>query len=196
MPEPAHQQGTRKGALRSFRIGLFLLAGCFLACMPPAPAAPVEVRLYDLTATRVLLCDLSLSGRAGSRGAMATRTGNGEAFHGEWVELPCVTDSAPSPSGFDASLPTQTLPRSPVNGSWDWARDLGIDFDHFPDSYCSFTLLGDPGTLINGFFVENESTNGLLRRALQGELFHRKFKGAGLLGAAKDNRGHRYRLMG
>ncbi|WP_005033928.1 hypothetical protein [Holophaga foetida] len=73
-----------------------------------------------------------------------------------------------------------TLPilgtRSPMS-SWDWASSLGVDLEKNTER-CIFLLYGDRGTVIDGIVV-GESAGG-----------------EGLLGAAKDNKGRKYRVMG
>lgn len=196
MPHAGQQAGATPPGLRTGGVWVLLVICAALGCKPPLPTGPVAIHLYDLNTSRIMACTLSMSAKDRNQGEMLTRSTGGEAFYGEWVELARLREAEPDESGFDSSLPIRTLPSSPLSGSWDWATELGVDFEHFPDRYYSFTLAGDEGTLLNGFFVDNESSRSLFLRLVSGSLFRARFTGHGLRGAAKDNRGHRYRLIG
>jgi hypothetical protein len=74
-----------------------------------------------------------------------------------------------------------------------WAAGLGLDVDHIPDKYFSFMLSGNDGTIIEGIFLDNATASSMIMN------FSFKTDGlptGGLIGAARDNKGHRYKLIG
>jgi hypothetical protein len=154
----------------------------------------LEVRLYDLGGTKLLRCNLTPSPGNPYQGSMYSQTPNGEIFQGEWIKL--NSGKIPAPSSSDASqasipsLPAET--REAAN-QLSWAAGLGIDFGDFPSTYFSFLLHGSAGTLIDGFFLSNASAGGVLGRS---RFLNMGMPAGGLVGAARDNKGHLYKLMG
>jgi hypothetical protein len=59
-------------------------------------------------------------------------------------------------------------------------EDVGFDFKDPPSSYYILIINGDRGTLIDGIFF------------LRGSFL----EAPNMIGAAKDNRGHKYRIIG
>ena len=138
--------------------------------------------------------------RAQKKGFMRTKAPNGEVFQGEWVLLSTARAGASrSPTGYQPSLPIiPSEPSAALGSEWGWASGFGIDFASFPKTYWSFLLYGDSGTIIDGFFMVTPSEQpsgiaGFLRSTFAG---HGTPGSDSLIGAAKDNRGHRYKVMG
>jgi len=188
-------------AFRSSKVWLVLLILAVPACQlpkrQPAKVVPLEVRLYDLTGSKRLVCSMLPNSQGQNQGFIRTRDAEGENFQGEWMQVPTAkTPATPSESKYASSIPILPAPEGIMELKWGWSADLGIDFRHFPDHYFSFMLYGDSGTLISGFFLDRASSGSGFSR-----YFHRTFQGnsasgGGLLGAATDNKGHRYKLMG
>lgn len=61
--------------------------------------------------------------------------------------------------------------------SWEWASSMGVDLEKNAER-CIFLLYGDRGTVIDGIVVGETAGS------------------EGLLGAARDNKGRKYRVMG
>jgi len=173
-------------------IGACLLIPCSLACQHPVAKVegPVEIRLYDLSGEKRLVCDLVPSLNAPHQGFIRSKAANGEHFQGEWIRLNPIRQPDPVESKYPSSLPSLAAVTDPLQADWSWAAEFGIDFNDFPRTYFSFVLFGDTGTLITGFFLDN-MTAGRMAGFLRGGN-----PGVGLLGAARDNRGHHYKLMG
>jgi hypothetical protein len=183
---------------RSLSLLLVALAGC----RQPEVRVPAafSFRLYDLAETRRLACDLAPLEPDGGQGTVRSATPGDESFKGEWVRLACRPGDAavPGSSKYPSSLPLLPAQPSPLEAAWGWAADLGVDFSHLPRSYWSFFMYGDGGTRINGFFLDrdarqDEGVAAQVRLRFQREGTHRT---ARLMGAAQDNHGHRYRLIG
>ncbi|MDR3673059.1 MAG: hypothetical protein P4L36_19600 [Holophaga sp.] len=198
MRQEASPNPSRLRPLRGLRIGLLLILLPGLGCKQPVQPGPVEVRIYDLSGNKLLLCDLSGSNRSRNQGFIKSKSTGGEQFRGEWIRLNQVKDSSQTPSSiYPSSIPAINSQINPMSQAWSWAAEFGIDFKNFPDTYFSFMLYGDAGTLITGFFLNNASAgNGMIQNLLSGAYLSRQPPGNGLLGAAKDNKGHRYKLMG
>jgi hypothetical protein len=174
---------------------LLLLPG--LACRQPVQPGPVEVRIYDLSGNKLLFCDLSASQHNRNQGFIQSKPPEGEHFRGEWIRLNLAKETESSESHYASSIPALNTPGNVMSQSWSWSAEFGIDFNEFPSTYFSFTLYGDAGTLITGFFLNNASAgSGVIQNLLSGSLVNGQPPGNGLLGAAKDNKGHRYKLMG
>lgn len=193
--KPAFGRGPKKRP-RAFRHALpvlLLLALSSAACQPPQEAR-LEVRLYDLGGASLLRCNLSPSPSNPYQGSMRSQAPNGEVFQGEWIKL--NSGKIPEESSSDitqASLPPLPVEASAAASHLNWAAGLGIDFSHFPSTYFSFLLHGSAGTLIDGFFLANASAGGVLARS---RIFNMGLPAGGLIGAARDNKGHLYKLMG
>jgi hypothetical protein len=182
-------------ALRGLRVWLLLLLLPGFACQKPVQPGPVEVRIYDLSGSKLLLCELSASNR--NQGFLKSKSPEGEHFRGEWIRLNLVKETSKSESHYASSIPDINVQTNVMSQAWSWSAEFGIDFNAFPDTYFSFMLYGDAGTLITGFFLNNASAgSGLVQNLLNGTYLNGQPPGSGLLGAAKDNKGHRYKLMG
>jgi hypothetical protein len=181
---------VRASALVCIGACLPILGG--LACQQPVAReeGPVEIRLYDLSGEKRLLCDLAPSLKAPHQGFIRSKAAGGEHFQGEWIRLSPAREPDKAESKYPSSLPSLAAVTDPMQASWSWAAEFGISFNDFPRTYFSFMLYGDAGTLITGFFLDN-MTAGRMAGFLRGGN-----PGIGLLGAARDNRGHRYKLMG
>jgi hypothetical protein len=178
---------------------LFLVALFGPSCQTPREG-PMEVRLYDLSGAKLLRCNLTSSARNPNQGSMRTQAPNGEIFQGEWFKLNSFKASAQNTSTGSGTSNLASLPSLPVEVNqtpnplgWATGLGLGIDFDHFPATYFSFMLSGNGGTLIDGFFLLNSGTNGVMSGL---SLMANGIPSGGLIGAAKDNKGHRYKLIG
>ena len=171
------------------------------ACRRPAVQhAAAEVRLYDLSGSKLLVCAMPQADRGQKKGFMRTKAPNGEVFQGEWVLLTTAKGAAGRPAGgYQPSLPIIPIePSAAMSSAWGWASGLGIDFTNFPQTYWSFLLYGDSGTMINGFFIVTPTNQpggiaGFLRSSFSS---HGAPGSDSLIGAATDNRGHRYKVMG
>lgn len=198
-PEPRPSRHTHP-ALRSLLAGMVLLFLALLAtaCRKPVQQGPQEIRLYDLNGGNLLLCTLAASSRGPAQGAIRSKSVGGENFQGEWILVPTEqTPGEASASKYPSSLPVLPGQQGSMVLNWGWAADLGIDFSNFPERYFSFMLYGDAGTLITGFFVDHATSNNWLQNLFQSTTSSGKGpQFNALLGAAKDNRGHRYKLMG
>jgi len=176
---------------------LLLLAISGPACQTPQQGW-IEVRLYDLAGTKLLRCNLTASSRNQNQGSMRSQAPNGEVFQGEWIKLNSVKVSTRSPStgtntSSQATLPSLPVEANPSSGALSWAAGLGLDVDHIPDEYFSFMLSGNDGTIIEGIFLDNAIASSMIMN------FSFKTDGlptGGLIGAARDNKGHRYKLIG
>ncbi len=187
---------VRAGRLRRYR-GALLLPLLLLGpgCRMPQETA-IEVRLYDLSGARLLRCSLTPSGKNQNQGAMRCQAPGGEVYQGEWIKLNINKSSSRTSSGgssSQSSLPSVPGTVDTSTNTLAWATDMGIDFDHFPSTYFTFILNSNQGTLIDGFFLDNSSSGGMFAH---GGFISLGLPSGGLLGAARDNRGHRYKLMG
>ena len=200
--EPATRRPTSRPCALRPSWAAVLLIPALAGCRQPAVRGPeaYAVRLYDLHDARRLACDLTPSGLDGAQGTAQARVPGGESFQGEWTRLAWQrTASAGNGDGkYPSSLPVLPAQANPLEATWGWAADLGIDFSRFPSSYWSFFLYGSGGTRISGFFLDRSATldPGVGTRVRQ--LFQRQAapRQAHLLGAARDNLGHRYKLIG
>jgi hypothetical protein len=198
-PEPRLSRHAHP-ALRSLLAGMVLLFLALLAtaCRKPVQPGPKEIRLYDLNGGNRLVCTLAASSRGPAQGAIRSKSPGGETFLGEWIQVATEqTADQAATSKYPSSLPVLPGEQGSMLLNWGWAADLGIDFKNFPDHYFSFMLYGDAGTLISGFFVDHATSNNWVQNLFQSTTSSGKGpQFNGLLGAAKDNRGHRYKLMG
>jgi len=148
-----------------------------LGCLSPGLEARRELRLYELSGSRLLRCEIGGGAkRLSARGVLRCVSPDGESFQGEWMRLKANGRVAGTADSDDMS----TLPilgtRSSLN-PWDWASALGVDLEK-EGQRCIFLLYGDRGTVIDGIVVGEASGSD------------------GLMGAAKDNKGRKYRVMG
>jgi hypothetical protein len=173
-----------------------------LGCRTPEVRTPeaYTVRLYDLGDAGRLVCDLKPTGTDGAQGTVQARAPGGESFQGEWTRLACrkAAASAGADGKYPSTLPVLPPQASPLEAAWGWAADLGIDFDHLPASYGSFFLYGSGGTRIVGFFLDPSAAGEASVGAQVRQFFQRDAapRQAHLVGAARDNLGHRYKLIG
>ena len=158
---------------RSF---LALLLAPLLGCLSPGLEVRRELRLYELSGARLLWCELGGGRKQGARGLLRCSSPDGETFQGEWIRMKGSTrESSIGESDDMSTLPT--LGSRITLSTWDWASSLGVDLEK-NSQRCIFLLYGDRGTVIDGIVVGDSSG------------------GEGLLGAAKDNKGRKYRVMG
>jgi hypothetical protein len=157
--------------------GLALLAlSMTLACRSPFP---IEVRMYDYNSSKVLELKISDLSRFGpNKGCLDFQARNGEAFKGSWLK----TESA-AQDDYDSGDVFSSIPRvnhNPLREKWSWLADIGFDFDNPPSECILLIANGDQGTILDGiaFF------NGWI------------LEPDGIVGVARDNRGHRYRIIG
>ena len=144
-----------------------------VACNKPVPRL---VNLYDLTGYNLMQCNsITRNQRGQSQGVLNCTAVDGEKFQGEWMSMTMGGAAEPAPDRYMSSMPS-ILGNSLVS-RWSWAASFGVDLESVTGSYGIFILYGSRGTVIDGIF-----------------LF--RIRSLGILGAAVDNRGHRYKVMG
>lgn len=149
-----------------------------LGCLSPGLEARRELRLYELSGARLLRCEIAAGATKvkGRRGGLRCTSPDGERFQGEWMRLKESTrEGASSDQGDMSSLPV-IVTRSPMS-PWEWAGAMGVDLEKSAER-CIFLLYGDRGTVIDGIVVGESAGSD------------------GLMGAARDNKGRKYRVMG
>jgi len=152
---------------------MFMVAALVQMAPTSCDRAPSSFRLYDLAGTRLLHCtSVNNQQQSFGKGALNCDAVDGETYRGEWMTVEAADE--PAPQGF-FSMPSIT--NETLASSWSWARSLGVDLDNTKGKFGIFLLYGDRGTVIDGIFVFNSCAHGFL-------------------GAARDNRGRRYKLMG
>jgi hypothetical protein len=153
-------------------LGLALLAG-MVGCIRPVPAL---INLYDLSGYNLMQCNtLPQSQGAAGQGPLRCSAVDGEHFQGEWMTLYLHRNPAPISENYLTSLPQLT--GNALVSRWGWATSYGVDLEAVTGSYGVFLLYGNHGTVIDGVFTFRMDTYGII-------------------GAAVDNRGHRYKVMG
>jgi hypothetical protein len=201
MEPSAPRPATRPSPFRPTWAALLLVA-VLPGCRQPEARRPdsYTVRLYDIGDSRRLVCDLAPSGADGAQGVVQGRIPGGESFQGEWTRLAWqkAGAAATGDAKYPNSLPVLPAQANPLEATWGWAAELGVDFDHFPSSYWSFFMYGSGGTRISGFFLDRTAGQGQSIGTRVRKLFDRQAKPtqAHLLGAARDNQGRRYKLIG
>nr|WP_320131662.1 hypothetical protein [uncultured Holophaga sp.] len=172
-----------------FRLFMVLALAPLVGCLRPGLEVRQELRLYELSGARLLKCEVvqgpqgAQEGRGGRRGERSSSRGqlrcvgpDGERFQGEWMRVRQTQKQTTTESSDDmSSLPGIGL--GVTGSSWDWASAMGVDMEK-DTNRCIFLLYGDRGTVIDGIVVGDSGDGG------------------GLMGAAKDNKGRRYRVMG
>ena len=157
---------------------LFALAlAPLMGCMSPGLETRQELRLYELSGARLLRCALSSGRKQGARGLLHCTSPDGETFQGEWMRTKKETTKETLSSETDEMSTLPGLGSHSSLSSWDWASGLGMDLEKSTQRYI-FLLYGDRGTVIDGI-VAGDSASG-----------------EGLMGAARDNKGRKYRVMG
>jgi len=150
----------------------------FLGCLTPGLEARRELRLYELSGARMLKCEIAagVTKVKGRRGGLRCTSPDGERFQGEWMRLRESTkEGATGDQGDMSSLPVITVRNS--LSPWEWAGSMGVDLEKNAER-CIFLLYGDRGTVIDGIVVGETAGSD------------------GLMGAARDNKGRKYRVMG
>ena len=166
--------GRRRGpgGGTSLLLGLCLLVA-MVGCVRPVPAI---INLYDLSGYNLMQVNTLPHRRsAGSQGPLHCASSDGEKFTGEWMTL--VMNKLPEPTSdtYITSIPYIT--GNALVARWNWASSFGVDLESVTGSYGVFLLYGNRGTVIDGVFTFRTDSYGVL-------------------GAAVDNRGHRYKVMG
>jgi hypothetical protein len=144
-----------------------------VGCVRPVPAI---INRYDLSGYNLMQVNTLPHRRsAGSQGPLHCASSDGEKFTGEWMTL--VMNKLPEPTSdtYITSIPYIT--GNALVARWNWASSFGVDLESVTGSYGVFLLYGNRGTVIDGVFTFRTDSYGVL-------------------GAAVDNRGHRYKVMG
>ena len=148
-----------------------LLVLVLVGCIRPVPSL---INLYDLSGSNLLQChSVARTPMGDSQGTLKCTATGGEKFQGEWM---AIAQKAESDAGiFASSMPA--VPRDAVTARWTWATNYGVDMEALSGRYGVFILYGSKGTVVDGIFVFRTGV-------------------AGIIGAATDNKGHRYKVMG
>jgi hypothetical protein len=148
---------------------VFILDGC-------ARPVPAVINLYDLAGFNLMQCStFPHNRRSGSQGPLRCTSADGEKFTGEWMTLVMRKASEPMSEDYITSVPYVT--GNALVARWGWASAFGVDLETVSGTYGIFQLYGSRGTVIDGVFIFRTEAYGIL-------------------GAAVDNRGHRYKVMG
>lgn len=151
---------------------ILLLMGC---------SGPVtfSTRLYNIGEPQVLTVTWHTPKKGSGRGTMACTGLDGEIFKGEWVTISGASYSE-SYGNTTGSGSTSIITKNNVGFSnqWGWASSFGFTLNNPGVQNGSFIMQGDKGTVINGVYQINPAA------------------GEGLLGAAEDNKGRKYKVMG
>jgi len=141
--------------------------------MRPVPAV---INLYDLSGYNLMQCNTLPHRRsAGTQGPLRGASADGEKFTGEWMTLTMNRVPATIDDNYITSIPYIT--GNAFVARWSWANSFGVELETVTGTYGVFLLYGNRGTVIDGVFTFRTDSFGVL-------------------GAAVDNRGHRYKVMG
>ena len=158
------------GWLLALGLGLLVV---LVGCVRPVPAI---INLYDLSGYNLMQCNTLPHNRTtASQGPLRCTAADGEKFTGEWMTM--TMNKAPDlmNDNYITSLPYVT--GNALVARWSWAASFGVDLEAVTGTYGLFLLYGSRGTVIDGVFTFRTDAYGVL-------------------GAAVDNRGHRYKVMG
>ena len=162
-----------KGRMRPIPLLLAASLAVLVGCNKPVPKI---VNLYDLTGYNLMQCNsITRNQRGQSQGVLNCVAPDGEKFQGEWMTMTMGGAAEQAPDRYMSSMPS--ILGSSLVSRWSWAASFGVDLESVTGSYGIFILYGSKGTVIDGIF-----------------LF--RTRSLGILGAAVDNRGHRYKVMG
>ena len=153
-------------------LGLGLL-GALVGCVRPVPAI---INLYDLSGYNLMQCNTLPHNRTlATQGPLHCTSADGEKFTGEWMTM--TMNKPPDLIGdtYIGSIPYIT--GNALVARWSWAATIGVDLEAVTGTYGVFLLYGNRGSVIDGVFIFRSSAYGVL-------------------GAAVDNHGHRYKVMG
>ena len=152
------------------------LAVLFTACSGPAT---FQTRLYEISSPILLTVTWNTLKTGSGRGTMTVTAPDGEIFQGEWVTISNMSATDTSGSTFGSTSGSVVTNKGTVAVTqWGWATSFGFSLNDPGVQRGQFILYGDKGTVINGVYQINP------------------LAGKGLLGAAEDNKGHRYKVMG
>ena len=148
----------------------------FSGCASPA----LMVRMYDYRGSDVIELPIKGLSRFGkTKGQIDFQAPSGESFRGNWVKADTSQDEGGQAVGdIFSSIPSPT--RDHLRDRWAWLADVGIDLSHPPSDCILLVMSGNRGTTLDGIAFFNGSL----------------MEHDGIVGAAKDNRGHRYRIIG
>lgn len=154
----------------------FLLLPIVLACRA---LSPIQIRMYDYRSPDVLeLTTTGLSKFGPTKGWIDFRAPGGELFKGSWLKTDTSADGDDASGDLFSSIPR--ISRDYLKDKWGWLSDVGFDFAHPPSECILLVMNGDRGTVLDGIAF------------FHGSLFERD----GVIGVARDNRGHHYRIIG
>jgi len=166
-----HPGGVALARVLPLALALWVTLGMLVGCRAPVPGA---LHLYDLSGTNVMQCSfISPAAKSNTKGILRCLSPDGEKFQGQWMTM---VATAPRPTGsYWSSIPS--IPNNPLAATWGWAASFGVNMENYSGNYGVFLLYGNKGTVVDGMFL---------------------FKGnaTGYLGAATDNKGRRYKVMG
>lgn len=154
----------------------FGLALAMCGCQTPKP---MNVCCYEFNGPGLLEFQIpKISAFGPERGMLTYSAADGERFRGDWRKVQSSQAKVTQESSLYYSMPFVNV--SSFDAKWGWASSFGLDFTEPPTVYYSFMMHGSKGTMIEGIFL------------LKGSLL----KPPSLLGAAKDNKNRRYRVVG
>ena len=167
--EPMGKAGRLRSMLFLLASSLFVLVGC----NKPVPRV---VNLYDLSGYNLMQCtSITRSQMGQSQGVLKCVAPDGEKYQGEWMSMTMGQAADATTDRYMSSMPS--ILGNALVSRWSWAVSFGVDLESVTGRYGIFILYGSKGTVIDGIFLFRD-------------------RGAGLLGAAVDTRGHRYKVMG
>ena len=159
-----------KGILLLVNLCLLITLG---GCARPVPAI---LNLYDMSGYNLMQCStLPHNQSMGTQGPLHCSSVDGEQFSGQWMTMWMHKTPDMISSDYLTAIPYVT--GNALVTRWGWANSFGVDLEGVTGIYGIFLLYGNRGTVIDGVFTFRSDAYGVL-------------------GAAVDNRGHRYKVMG